>query len=518
MPSSPFASESFDSIPLSGSSPILPHVDDLDTAALRLAIQRHRQSRLPRFERLWSYYRNPLRPRTRALNGARGWYSLAQEAGLPSRITGRGPRASAHIHGDDRAATAREIVIENDIGWRIHSMVDFLFAKPVQIRSTARDPELAKTIESVLDAVWEASGGIALLQDIALLGHVYGHVDLVVRLTADEEPAPASDHASRAAAGVRIEPVEPRRGVPLLDAGDYRRILAYAVHFDRTIQHALPDGPHAPHAPHSAVDASLQADAPRHEQYTEIFTPHQRVLIHAGRLIESEPLDAFDGRIPVVHIQNMAQPFAFEGLSEVEPLIPLQDELNTRLSDRASRVTMQSFKMYLAKGIENFDQRAVAPGQIWSTSSPDASIAEFGGDADSPSEESHIREVREALDKISAVPPLASGVVRAKIGNLTSANALRITLMGLLSKTARKRVTYGGGIARASALVLAALDQMGILRTSPADRGVRLWWPDPLPEDMTERVRAAEAKARLGVPREQVIDELDESRGDAGVM
>lgn len=296
--------------------------------------------------------------------------------------------------------------------------------------------------------------------------------------------------------------------MPLLDAGDYRRILAYAVHFDRALQSPS----------HAGDDPLRHAGSPRGEEYTEIFTPRERVLVRGGRLIEAEPLESFEGRIPVVHIQNMAQPFAFEGLSEVEPLIPLQDELNTRLSDRANRVTMQSFKMYLAKGIENFDQRAVAPGQIWSTSSPDASIAEFGGDADSPSEESHIREVREALDKISAVPPLASGVVRAKIGNLTSANALRITLMGLLSKTARKRVTYGGGIARTSALVLAALDHAGILRTDPSQRGVRLWWPDPLPEDMTERVRAAEAKARLGIPREQVIDELDESRGDAGVM
>jgi hypothetical protein len=51
------------------------------------------------------------------------------------------------------------------------------------------------------------------------------------------------------------------------------------------------------------------------------------------------------GFLPVVHIQNLAQPYYYEGLSDVEPLIPLQDELNTRLSDRASRITFQSFKM-----------------------------------------------------------------------------------------------------------------------------------------------------------------------------
>jgi hypothetical protein len=221
--------------------------------------------------------------------------------------------------------------------------------------------------------------------------------------------------------------------------------------------------------------------------------------------------------LPVVHIQNMAQPFEYEGLSEVEPLIPLQDELNTRLSDRASRVTLQNFKMYLGKGIDGFEKMPVGPGQLISTDNPNASIEAFGGDSHSPSEEAHIQQIRDAMDKTSGIPPLASGVVQAKIGNLSSANALRITLMGLLSKTARKRVTYGAGIARVCALILAALDQTGALKTRVQDRGVRLAWPDPLPEDVREQVMAAEAKARLGVPPERLLAELGYAPTDPGI-
>jgi len=88
------------------------------------------------------------------------------------------------------------------------------------------------------------------------------------------------------------------------------------------------------------------------------------------------------GFLPVVHIQNLAQPFYYEGQSDVEPLIPVQDELNTRLSDRASRITMQSFKMYLGKGIEGFAEKPVSPGVMWHTDNPDATIEEFGGDED----------------------------------------------------------------------------------------------------------------------------------------
>lgn len=273
---------------------------------------------------------------------------------------------------------------------------------------------------------------------------------------------------------------------------------------------------------------------------TEILTAEERrVYLQAGadapaRLIDSSaalvasPFDQILGEEPeageephgppVVHIQNISQPFRFEGLSEVEPLIPLQNELNTRLSDRASRVTLQSFQMYLAKGFDELGQLPVGPGRIICTSNPEASIQAFGADAASPSEEAHIQEIREALDKASGVPPLASGVVRAKIGNLTSENALRITLMGLLSKTARKRVSYGRGIAQASRLVLLALHRAGVLLTAPEDRDVRVEWPDPLPRDEREALEAAQRKIELGVPRERVLSELGYSPQDPGVV
>ena len=160
--------------------------------------------------------------------------------------------------------------------------------------------------------------------------------------------------------------------------------------------------------------------------------------------------------------------------------MPLQDQLNTRLSDRAARVTMQSFKMYLAKGIEGFDQVRVGPGRILSTDNPDAEVQAFGGDADSPSETLHVEDIREAMDKTSGVPPVAAGVVRAKIGNLSSGNARRVTLLGLLSKTRRKRVGYGNGISRMSALILEALDRAGTFATEPKERAVSVHWPDAM--------------------------------------
>lgn len=477
----------------------------LDQARLSALLADHTRNTQPRLDRLWSYYRNEMTPaggvtrwaawgRSGGNEGGRA-YRLAQEAGLPPRCTGL---------TDDRAGNRREVVIENDIGWRVQAMVDFLLGKPVRIESTAREPALRDIITRVLDRVWERSGGIALLQDMALLGHVYGYVDLLVRV--DEGlvrragaagAAQSLERAMDAADAIRVEVIAPKRGVAVVNAGDYREIDAYVLR----LAEAPPTSDAAPGSPRERI---------------EIISRDAWQTFDNSELVGERPLPA-PGVLPVVHIQNIAQPFEYEGQSEVEPLIPLQDELNTRLSDRAQRVTFQSFRMYLAKGIEGFDKGPVGPGAVWSTDNPDASITTFGGDADSPSEAAHIREIRDALDKISTVPPIASGVVQAKIGNLSSANALRITLMGVLSKTARKQVTYGSGLSRVCAIVLAALDHAGVLATSGLDRGVRLTWPDPLPEDPRDQAAAAEAKVRLGVSLERVRDELGYAPTDPGV-
>ncbi|HBS27934.1 MAG TPA: hypothetical protein DEB06_00435, partial [Phycisphaerales bacterium] len=269
---------------------------------------------------------------------------------------------------------------------------------------------------------------------------------------------------------------------------------------ERAVDHVV-DGVAA-----GAADADPRAaNAPRS---LEILAPDHTQRYEGGRLVLDEPNPL--GVLPVVHVQNASQPGAYRGMSDVEPLIPLQDELNTRLSDRAHRVTLQSFNMYLAKGIEPGPggPMRIAPGQVWTTDNPDADIKAFGGDGHSPSEEAHIEQVRDALDKTSSVSPVAIGVIRARLGHLSSENALRITLMGVLSKTARKRVAYGRGIAEMSGLILHALDVAGVYRTRERDQRVRVEWPDPLPTDERSVLEAARLKRELGVPAERVLADL----------
>jgi hypothetical protein len=413
----------------------------------------------------------------------------------------------------------KEVVIENDIAWRVNAAVDFLFGKPITFVSKSPDEPKSAEIQSILKALFAANGDIGFFQDMAVLGSVYGFVDCFVRpgdkiiervtssssqtLSTDRRYAGSFDDVLQFAQTIDLELIEAPRALPVLEENDYKKIRYYIQHFGQK-KNAL--------SRKNSFLARLLSSGTQNSDNRRVVSVTEITSANAWQRYEDKQLVA-EGRLPwgflpVVHIQNIAQPYYYEGLSDVETLIPLQDELNTRLSDRASRITFQSFKMYLGKGIEGFEDKPVAPGRMWYTDNPEASIEEFGGDAATPNESLHIAEIREAMDKVSAVTPLVAGVLKNKLGNLTSAVALRLTLMGMLSKNDRKRFTYSEGLRKICRMVLGMLDTANIYKTDEADRDVEIIFPSPLPENTMEKLKEAQVKKELGVPSEQVLREL----------
>jgi hypothetical protein len=127
---------------------------ELGAAEVRERIRQLDEADRPRYRRLWAYYRNPMSLwaiRTDE-SGSERPYRQAQEWGLPPRITGL--RAGREIGSGDPAGGVRrkEVVIENDIAWRVETMVDYLFGRPIVISSTAPDAQRRSRIEQLLRA------------------------------------------------------------------------------------------------------------------------------------------------------------------------------------------------------------------------------------------------------------------------------------------------------------------------------------------------------------------------------
>lgn len=508
----------------------------LDPQDIRDLIEQLHCVHQPRYALRYRYYRNELHACAGDNNHP---YRQGQEWGLPARLTGDEARG-----GKQR----KEIVIENDIDWRIDTKVEYLVGKPIVIRSAASDPARRAQLSAVIRGVFAANGGMLALQQAALFACIYGFADWYVNYVdppRDRQPLPPIQRhepghpGSRGRDGefgaepsigedpdfpaelgalrdlgrhIRLDLVHPSRAIPILDPEDWRITRAYAQYY------TLPANPTSASAPASAsrwwpfarrASAAASPASPassERDAYLDIVTPNRWQRYRSGLLIAAGENQC--GRIPIAHIPGDAEPFAYFGRGDIEPLIGLQDELNTRLSDRANRIALQAFKMYLGKGIENFGELAIAPGQMWHTENADASINEFGGDSGAPSEDRHIADIREALDKKSAVSPIAAGAIKNRLGNLTSAAALRITLIALLSQTTKRRSWIGQAMQRVAELALGWLDLSGKFKSNPEERRIEISWPSPLPENLAERLAEAEAKIRLGVPQPIVLAEL----------
>jgi len=481
------------------------------------------------FGRLWDYYQNQMYELSDVggvdarLNESSKNYVQGQEYGLPTRITGFNYRRPGGIQFGSSVGDIqrKEVVIENDITWRINAMVDFLFGKGVNFVSKSPDAAKRREIEEIIRAVFSCNGAAGFLQDLAVLGNVYGFVDCLIRpgeevLLHIQHKKESKDFSRdnfnssqmssfesvlQLASKISLELIEAPRALPVLDENDYRKMNYYIQNFYQQ-KNFLSSGSGFL----SRVFDGRSGNGRETVGVTEIIGPGWWQK-YENRELVSEGVNPL-GIVPVVHIQNIAQPYYYEGLSDVEQLIGLQDELNTRLSDRASRITFQSFKMYLAKGIEGFEGKPISPGRMWCTDNIDASIEQFGGDSATPSEDTHITEIREAMDKVSGVTPVVAGVLKNKLGNLTSGVALKMTFMGMLAKTARKQFTYGEGLKKIANIVLHILNESGVYQTEVSEREIELLFPNPLPEDEMDRLGAAKIKKDLGVSREQLLKEL----------
>jgi hypothetical protein len=522
----------------------------------------------PRLERYLGYYRNSTTDLAETLPCAASTsfavrpFRQYQELGLPARITGfrRAADGAAVVTGAIDVQR-KEVVIENDIAWRINTLVEFAANRMPAVTSTATDPETRRRLTGTVRAIFEASGGVGLLQELVLQGAIAGSAwvqiqptaQLLARLDAARGDEQAAMEGSEGTGGsgtgagesdrddtstgtsatwsdpdvarwFRLEIVKASQLCPLPRRGEVDGAgerMAYA---------ALLRGNAVAPERTEAVSAGIlermrswfskpMETAVGLEGFSfDLFGAQKWQRYVRGELMaEGENLLGF---VPLVRYENGVDAAAGMrvgpsgsaavdvGASDVEPLIGLQDELNTRLSDRAYRVTMTSFRMWLGRGIEDFTKRPIGPGQMWSTENPQATIEAFGGDSSTPSEESHIEEVREALDKISGVPPVAAGVLRARLGNLTSAVALRVTLIALLARTTRKRAALERTMRELVARLLDVLDRAGIVESEVADRGVDFNWPSALPENEIDRLTEAQTKLALGVPKSVVMEEL----------
>ena len=171
------------------------------------------------------------------------------------------------------------------------------------------------------------------------------------------------------------------------------------------------------------------------------------------------------------------------GVSDLVDLIPINREINERVSDEADVIRFHADPPIVFQGVTDHADLAVGPGTVWDIpSDADVKLLEWHGQSVAVGE--HIERLYRTLYEVTETPRTAFG----DSGRLLSGVALEMELRPIVQRTLRKRAWWTRALRRRSALVLelaaAVRHRHGAARRSHGWRRTgRVLWPPMLPKD-----------------------------------
>jgi hypothetical protein len=214
----------------------------------------------------------------------------------------------------------------------------------------------------------------------------------------------------------------------------------------------------------------------------ETWTATRFRLEVAGRVVQDGPNPY--GVIPFVHVPNLPSPPGPWGRSDLADVVPLNRELNERLSDQADVIRYHAHPPVVFRGVEAHEGPAVGPGSVWDLPrDADVKLLEWHGPP--PAVLEYLQLLLRALYETSETPRTAFG----DSGRLLSGVALETELRPLLQRTLRKRVVWSAALRRRAQLLWAVAEAVGLAPPGTfAGLRPRVVWPPLLPQDETRLV------------------------------
>lgn len=192
------------------------------------------------------------------------------------------------------------------------------------------------------------------------------------------------------------------------------------------------------------------------------------------------------GFIPFVHVPNL--PLANDpwGQSDLVDVLPINREINDRVSDQADVIRFHADPPIVFKGINDRSDLAVGPGTVWDIPiDADVKLLEWQGQPVAVQE--HIERLYRTLYEVTETPRTSFGDAG---GQLTGV-ALEIQLRPIIQRTLRRRVWWTRALRQRAEMVLRLINQYQERRVvvTAEDYRVRVLWPPMLPRDDAQEVR-----------------------------
>lgn len=233
--------------------------------------------------------------------------------------------------------------------------------------------------------------------------------------------------------------------------------------------------------------------------YKEFWTSKE-IIVYEGK----EEVDRMEnpyGFIPFVQIKNFPIAGRTRGQGDLDDIIPLNVELNTKKSDISEVIDYHSAPITLVYGarIGNLEKGA---NKVWGGLPKDAKVENLGLQGDLVASSNYTSDVKTAMCEIAGIPETVLGGASA-ISN-TSGVALQYINLPLIERTRVKRHCTQNGLQRVNKMILFLGLYHGLIE-KPDDISMKdfLWnevdLPDTLPKDELIELNKIQQEMTLGL-------------------
>lgn len=233
--------------------------------------------------------------------------------------------------------------------------------------------------------------------------------------------------------------------------------------------------------------------------YKEFWTNSEIVVYEEDK--EVDRMDNPYGFIPFVQIKNFPVAGRTRGVGDLDDVIPLNVELNTKKSDISEVIDYHSAPITLVYGakIGNLEKGA---NKVWGGLPKDAKVENLGLQGDLTASANYIAETKTAMCEIAGIPETVLGGASA-ISN-TSGVALQYINLPLIERTRIKRNCSTAGLETVNEYILFIAMYHGLIE-KPEDISMKdfvsneVSLPDTLPKDELMELQKIQQEMTLGI-------------------
>lgn len=233
--------------------------------------------------------------------------------------------------------------------------------------------------------------------------------------------------------------------------------------------------------------------------YKEFWTDTEIVVYEDG--VETDRMENPYGFIPFVQIKNFPIAGRTRGQGDLDDIIPLNVELNTKRSDVSEVIDYHSAPITLVYGakIGNLEKGA---NKVWGGLPKDAKVENLSLQGDLVASTGYTSDVKTAMCEIAGIPETVLGGASA-VSN-TSGVALQYMNLPLIERTRIKRSCSRAGLQRVNKMILFISLYHGLIE-KPEDISMKDFLrneveiPDTLPKDELIELQKIQQEMTLGL-------------------